>query len=339
MPVNKLKRTGPLNGGDADQARWRRQVQKTLLLESLAVARQARHIDRDFLKVAQWMARCQGRVVVMGVGKSGLIGRKLAATLSSTGTPSFFVHPTEGLHGDLGMVVRRDVALILSYSGETEELKKILAVLRQRKIPLVAMTGRSRSMLGQAADLVINVAVEKEACPYNITPTASTTAMLAMGDALALLIMEIKGFGKEDFARLHPGGALGKRLTLRVQDVMHKGEANPLVSQEKKVREALWTMTKTRLGAASVVDGRGRLVGVFTDGDLRRGLQKDPDLLNRPLSEVMTRSPRTLSPDTLAAEVSSLFRKWRLDNFPVVDGNGRPVGVLDEKDLLEEGLD
>lgn len=320
------------------QITWRSRVLRTLRVEARAVAQQARHVDGRFYKAAQLFKNCAGRVVVMGVGKSGLIGRKLAATLSSTGTPSIFVHPAESLHGDLGMLTRGDVAFVLSHSGETEEFKKILPLLRVRGVAIVAMTGRPQSTLGRSADVLINVSVKEEACPYNITPTASTTAMLAMGDALALLVMELKGFDKNAFARLHPGGALGKRLTLRVADIMHKGQENPVVRQEKKVHESLWVMTRTRLGAASVVDKRGRLMGVFTDGDLRRGLQKDPDLLNKPLSRVMTRRPRTVSPDHLAADVAKLFRVHRLDNFPVVDKQGKPVGILDEKDLLEEGL-
>jgi arabinose-5-phosphate isomerase len=317
---------------------WRRSVQRTLRLEAAAVADQARHVDERFLKAAQILARCLGRVVVMGIGKSGLIGRKFAATLSSTGTAALFVHPTESLHGDLGMLAGHDVVFILSYSGETEELKKILHLLRGRRLPLIAMTGRPQSILGRAADLTINTSVRQEACPYNITPTASTTAMLAVCDALALLIMKLKGFDAEDFARLHPGGSLGKRLTLRVADLMHTGVENPVVSQDKTVREALFIMTRTRLGAASVVDKRDRLVGVFTDGDLRRGLQRDAGLLDKRLADVMTRRPRTISPEDLAAPVARLFRQHRLDNFPVVDRRGRPVGVLDEKDLLEEGL-
>jgi arabinose-5-phosphate isomerase len=317
---------------------WRRRALRTLRIESRAVADQTRHLDGGFLGAARCMARCQGRVVVMGIGKSGLIGRKLAATLASVGTPAFFVHPTESLHGDLGMFAAGDAVLALSYSGETEEMKKILGLIRQRRLPLIAMTGRPHSALGRMADHVLDVSVRQEACPFNITPTASTTAMLAVGDALALLVMELKGFGEEDFARLHPGGALGKRLTLRVSDLMHTGAGNPLVRQERTVREALLVMTRTRLGAASVVDARGRLVGVFTDGDLRRGLQKDALLLARALSRVMTRRPRTVSPDLLAVDAAGLFRRFRLDNFPVVDRRGRPVGVLDEKDLLDEGL-
>lgn len=302
------------------------------------MARQARHIDRDFLRAAERLVSARGRVVVMGIGKSGLIGRKLAATLSSTGTPAFFVHPTEGAHGDVGMVRSGDTVLALSHSGETEELKRILGPIKGRGAFLIAFTGRRSSPLGRAADIVVNTAVEREACPFNITPTASTTAALAMGDALALLAMAMRGFGRDDFARLHPAGALGKKLTLRVEDLMHRGAQNPLVRDHRRVTDALAVMTRTRLGAASVVDARGRLVGVFTDGDLRRGLQKDPGLLARPLSRVMTRSPRTVGPRDLAADVAPLFRKHGLDNFPVVDARRRPLGVLDEKDLLDEGL-
>lgn len=307
-------------------------------IEARAVADQVAHVDDAFLAAAEALAACRGRVVVMGIGKSGLIGRKLAATLSSTGTPSYFVHPTESLHGDLGMVQPGDVVLALSYSGETDELKPLLTALRSRRIFLIALTGRPRSRLAQAADLVVNAAVDREACPFNITPTASTTATLALGDALALLVMDMKGFGKDDFARLHPAGSLGRRLTLRVKDLMHRGDENPRVSADRTVQDALAVMTRTRLGAASVVDARGRLAGVFTDGDLRRGLQKDPGLLSRPLNRVMTRSPRTVSPEDLAADVAPLFRTYGLDNFPVVDDAGRPVGVLDEKDLLDAGV-
>lgn len=302
------------------------------------MADQARHLDASFFRAAERLKATRGRVVVMGIGKSGLIGRKMAATLASTGTPAYFVHPTESLHGDLGMVRPGDTLVALSYSGETEELKKILTFVRTRGVFLIALTGRPQSPLGRAADVVVNTAVAREACPFNVAPTSSTTAMLALGDALALLVMEMRGFGREDFARLHPAGALGKRLLLRVKDLMHGGAQNPVVPQTRRVSDALQVMTRTRLGTASVVDARGRLVGVFTDGDLRRGLQRDPRLLDKPLSAVMTRSPKTLTPGMMAAEAVGLFRQLGLDNFPVVDARRRPVGVLDEKDLLEEGL-
>jgi arabinose-5-phosphate isomerase len=318
--------------------RWLALGREVISTESRAVARLASRVDAAFLAAARLMASARGRVIVMGVGKSGLIGRKLAATLSSTGTPAFFVHPVEGLHGDLGMLTAKDVVLALSHSGETEEVRKVLPFIAARRIPLVALTGRPRSTLGRAARAVVDVSVDREACPYNITPTASTAAALAMGDALALVIMGMKGFDDRDFARLHPAGALGKRLTLTVADLMHKGADNPVIRETRPVRDALAVMTRTRLGAASAVDARGRLSGVFTDGDLRRGLQRDPGLLGRPLSQVMTRRPKTLKPGLLAAQAAPLFRDMGLDNFPVVDAAGRPLGVLDEKDLLDEGL-
>jgi arabinose-5-phosphate isomerase len=318
--------------------RWLESARRILAVEAAALARLARRADGSFVKAARLMARARGRVVVMGIGKSGLIGRKLAATLSSTGTPSFFVHPTEGMHGDLGMLTKGDVVLALSHSGETEELKNVLPFITSRRIPLIALTGRLDSSLAKSAAVTVDVSVEREACPFNITPTASTTAALAAGDALALLVMEMKGFKPEDFARLHPAGTLGKRLTLTVGDLMHRSADNPVIRQDRPVREALEVMTRTRLGAASVVDGRGRLVGVFTDGDLRRGLQKDPGLVHRRLAEVMTRRPKTLSPELMAVDASPLFRRMRIDNFPIVDRAGRPVGILDEKDVLDEGL-
>lgn len=313
-------------------------ARRTLMIEARAVAGQVRHVDADFIVAAERLASSRGRVVVMGIGKSGLIGRKLAATLSSTGTAAYFVHPTEGMHGDVGMVRPGDTVLALSHSGETEELKRILGPLKDRGAFLIAFTSRDESPLGRAADVVIRTAIPREACPFNITPTASTTAMLAMGDALALLVMNMRGFGPEDFARLHPAGSLGKKLTMKVEDLMHRGKDNPRVRDACSVADALKVMTRTRLGTASVVDARGRLVGVFTDGDLRRGLQKDSALLSRSLGAVMTRSPRTVAPNTLAVDVAPLFRKHGIDNFPVVDARRRPLGVIDEKDLLDEGL-
>jgi arabinose-5-phosphate isomerase len=272
------------------------------------------------------------------MGKSGLIGRKIAATLASTGTPSMFVHPSEGLHGDLGMITPRDVVLALSYSGETEELKQILPSIKALSIPLIALTGRRHSRLAKAAAAVIPIVVKREACPYNLTPTTSTTAMLALGDALAMSVMATRGFKAEDFARLHPGGTLGKRLLWTVSDVMHKGKENPIVREHESVRKALQVMTQTRTGATSVVNKKGRLTGYFTDGDFRRLAQRDRDILNRHVSEIMTRDPYVLSLETRISDAANLLRKRRCDNMPVVNAQGRPVGLLDERDLLSEGL-
>lgn len=316
-----------------------RRAREVLRIESEAIQAVSKALDRRFEAAVQRIARCRGRVAVLGIGKSGLIGRKLASTLSSTGTPALFLHPAESLHGDLGMLTPSDLVLALSYSGETEEIRKILPAIKAQGLCLIALTGRESSRLGRSADLVLAVPIRREACPYNVTPTASTTAMLALGDALAMALMERRGFGKEEFARLHPGGILGKRLNLRVADLMRRGAGNPLISARATVREALAIMTRTRLGAATVIDGRGRLVGVFTDGDLRRRIPKDPGLLARRLRDVMTRSPVVAHPGQLASEAAALMSRHRVDNLPVVDPKTRrPLGILDERDLLAEGL-
>jgi arabinose-5-phosphate isomerase len=315
-----------------------RRAGEVLRLEALTVSAQRRSLDKNFLQAVRLIAGSKGRVVVLGVGKSGLIGRKITATLSSTGTPSIFVHPSEGMHGDLGMITPRDIVLALSYSGETDELKRLLPSLRAMKIPLIALTGGSRSPLAKAATAVIRVIVKREACPYNLTPTTSTTAMLALGDALAMSVMESRGFKPEDFARLHPGGMLGKRLLWTVGDVMHRGKENPVVAEKDSVRKALHVMTRTRAGATSVVNGTGRLVGYFTDGDFRRLAPRDSTILSRRVLEVMTRHPHVLTMKTRIVEAADLLRKYRCDNMPVVNGTGRPIGLLDERDLLSEGL-
>ncbi|MBI3291216.1 MAG: KpsF/GutQ family sugar-phosphate isomerase [Elusimicrobia bacterium] len=313
-------------------------AQEVLAIEARAIAEQQHALGRPFVRAVEWIAQCPGRVVVMGIGKSGLVGRKIAATLTSTGTPSVFVHPSEVSHGDLGTVSPHDVVLALSFSGETEELRKLLPFIRERQLKLIVLTGRRRSRLARSADLILSVRIRKEACPYNLTPTASTTAMLALGDALAMAVMERKGFRAADFAKLHPGGMLGKRLQMRVKEIMRRGRGNPVVTEEQSVQEALLVMTKTRLGATNVVNRRGRLVGFFTDGDLRRRLQRNGLKLECQIREVMTPSPVTIHPDQLASEAAEMLKRFRCDNLPVVDRLGRPVGVVDERDLLAEGL-
>ena len=315
-----------------------RRAGDVIRLEAKTVAAQRSSLNQDFLKAVRLMAGCNGRVVVLGMGKSGLIGRKITATLSSTGTPSTFVHPSEGLHGDLGMITAGDVVLALSYSGETEELKRLLPSIRAMQVPLVALTGRLHSRLARAAAWVVLVKVQREACPYNLTPTTSTTAMLALGDALAMAVMAARGFKRDDFARLHPGGILGKRLLWTVGDLMHRGKENPMVRDDQSVREALQIMTRTRMGAASVVDRRGSLVGYFTDGDFRRLAPQDGRILAKPMRDVMTRRPHVLAMHTRVGDAAALLRRYRCDNMPVVNGHGRPVGLLDERDLLSEGL-
>ncbi len=318
-----------------------RRAREVLQVESKAVSDQLRHLDAGFVKAVEGIHRVSksgGQVIVIGMGKSGLIGRKISATLSSTGTPSFFVHPAEGMHGDLGMIRRNDALLVLSASGETEEIKKILPLIKERGEILVAITAVSKSRLARAANHTISCAIRKEACPLNLTPTASTTVMLALGDALAMALMEKKGFKSADFAKLHPGGALGKKLNLKVSDIMRCGGANPVIRESATVREALLEMTRTRMGATHVVNARGIVTGYFTDGDLRRKLQSDSKLLARKIRDVMTRNPRTISPRETLQTALEILRRHGVDNIPVVDEKGRPAGILDERDLLAEGV-
>jgi arabinose-5-phosphate isomerase len=315
-----------------------RRAKAVLRMEAQTISAQVSSIGAPFVKAVDLIVRCSGRVVVLGVGKSGLIGRKITATLASTGTPSTFVHPSEGAHGDLGMITPRDVVLALSFSGETEELKQLLPSIQSMKVPTIALTGRPHSRLAKAATVTLPIRVRREACPYNLTPTTSTTAMLAMGDALAMAIMDTRGFKAEDFARLHPGGILGKRLLWTVGHIMHRGRENPVVREKQSVREALAVMTKTRMGATSVVNEKGKLVGYFTDGDFRRLAPNDPKILQRPVKDVMTSNPHVLRSEIRMGEAAELLRRYRCDNMPVVDAKGKPVGLLDERDLLAEGL-
>lgn len=314
------------------------QAKKVLEIEAQAIKGLIPRLGRDFERAVDLISQCPGKVIVIGMGKSGLIGRKIAATFSSTGTPAIFLHAAEGVLGDVGMITRDDVVLALSYSGETEEIKKIMPGLKRMGVKIISFTGKTTSPLAKQSDLVINVSVSREACPYNLIPTASTTSMLACGDALAICLLRKKGFKKKDFALLHPGGILGKRLLLKVSELMHKGKSNPVVEETRAVKEALFIMTSKQLGVVSVTNKKGKLVGFFTDGDLRRKLQKDKNLLNRTLSRVMTKHPTTIGPEELAIQAARILRQKGFDNIPVVDKTGRPVGVIDEGDLLKEGI-
>ncbi len=310
-----------------------------IALESRAVAGLSAALDASFLKAVRLLAACSGKVVLLGVGKSGLIARKIAATLASTGTRSVYLHPVESLHGDLGMIAADDVAVALSYSGETEETAKLLPILKRQGLPVISITNNSDSRLARGSDVVLRLRVKREACPFGIVPTSSTTAMLALGDALAVTLMSLNGFDKKRFARLHPGGNLGKLLNLRVSDLMHKGSANPVVKETASVAAALKVMTSTRAGAVSVTGKGGRLSGYFTDGDLRRRLQGGLKDLSTPVAGVMTRKPLTVHPETMAMEAARLISEKKIDNLPVTDSRtGRPVGIIDERDLLKEGL-
>ena len=303
-------------------------------LEALELSKKS--IDDNFLKAVDVIARSKGRVVVLGIGKSGIIGRKISATLASTGTPSFFVHPVEALHGDLGMITPGDVILAISFSGQTEEINKILPSLERRKLTVISMTGHENSKLALMSDIHITVHIEREACPYNLAPTASTTATLAVGDALALCLMKIKHFEKRDFAVFHPGGSLGKLLTQQVKDLMRKGKNNPTVRESASVKDALLVMTQTgAAGATSVVDKRGKLLGYFTDGDLRRILQKGTDVLNKNITEVMTKNPYHILDTVPAIDAAKMIHATHVDNLPVLDKTGKVVGIIDEKDLIE----
>ncbi|MDD5102219.1 MAG: KpsF/GutQ family sugar-phosphate isomerase [Endomicrobiaceae bacterium] len=311
----------------------------TLLIEAQAIKDQVKHLDAQFAKAVDLIEKTSGRVIVMGLGKSGLIGRKIAATMSSVGVPSMFLHPAECLHGDLGMIMKNDIVLMLSYSGETDEIKQVLPVLQRMKIKIVVMTGKIKSQVWEGCDLIINSEIKKEACPYNLAPTSSTSAMLALGDALALVVSERKGFKKENLALLHPLGAIGKKLTMDVAAIMRKGKSNPVIKDNSTVKEALLVMTGTRVGATSIVDKKGKLVGFFTDGDLRRQIQLHDNLLDKKIASVMTKNPATVTADMLAVDVAKLLQERNFDNIPVVDSNNKPIGILDERDLLSEGIE
>ncbi len=314
------------------------QARKVLEIEAKAVHDLISRVDANFEKAVKIIFSCRGRVIVSGIGKSGLVGRKIAATLASTGTPAFYLHPAEGLHGDLGMVMKSDCLLAISYSGETTELAQILPLVKKMGLKLIAMTGNSKSQLAKFSDVVLDIQVEREACPYNIVPTASTTACLALGDSLAICLLEKRKLRKEDFACFHPGGTIGKKLFWQVKDIMRSGEDNPVILQGRTVKDGLFVMTKKGLGAVNVIDQKGKLVGYFTDGDLRRGLQKDANLLKKKISSVMTKKPLVITTNKLAVEAARLIKEKGCDNLPVIDKNGKAIGIIEEGDLLAEGI-
>ncbi|WP_321806856.1 arabinose 5-phosphate isomerase KdsD [Burkholderia sp. BCC1993] len=305
-------------------------------IEADAVRALRDQLDGDFVQAVALLLGCRGRVVVSGIGKSGHIARKIAATLASTGTPAFFVHPAEASHGDLGMVTSDDVFIGISYSGESEELVAILPLVKRIGAKLIAITGRAESSLGTLADVNLNAAVSKEACPLNLAPTASTTAALALGDALAVAVLDARGFGSEDFARSHPGGALGRRLLTHVRDVMRSGDDVPRVGLDATLSDALFQITAKRLGMTAVVDADGRVAGIFTDGDLRRVLARDGDFRTLPIVDVMTREPRTIGPDHLAVEAVELMERHRINQMLVVDADGALIGALNMHDLFSK---
>jgi len=324
----------PAAGDDADRA-LAASGRRVLEIETRALEALAGRLDGEFSAACRLLLACAGRVVCTGMGKSGHVARKIAATLASTGTPAFYVHPGEAGHGDLGMVTDADVVLALSNSGETDELLMLLPVLKRQGNRLVAMTGRPGSTLARESDIHLDVSVPAEACPLDLAPTSSTTAALAMGDALAVALLEARGFTADDFARSHPAGALGRRLLLHITDVMHAGDEVPSVRAGASVSEALAEMSRKRLGMTAVVDGDGTLLGLYTDGDLRRTLDDAAvDLRHTTIDEVMTRTPRTIGADALAVEAARLMEEHKINALLVVDDANRVVGALNIHDLL-----
>ena len=318
-----------------DPVRIAASARNVIAVEARGIAMLKDRIDDRFLRACALLFECSGRVVVSGMGKSGHIARKIAATLASTGTPAFFVHPAEASHGDLGMITRGDVVLALSNSGETEELLTILPLIKRQGIPLIAMTGNASSSLARLADVHLDTGVQAEACPLGLAPTASTTATLVMGDALAIALLEARGFTDEDFARSHPAGNLGRRLLLRIADVMRAGEQIPAVPPTASLTQTLVEMTRKGLGMTAIVGADNRLLGVFTDGDLRRAIDDDDiDLRSTPVTRLMTAQPKTITADKLAVEAARLMEAYKIHALLVVDGDRRVVGALNIHDLL-----
>lgn len=315
-------------------------AKKVLRIEAEAVLDLLNRINGDFEKAAEMILECRGRLVITGIGKSGLICQKVAATMASTGTPTLFLHPAEGIHGDLGMLMREDVVLAVSNSGETEEICRILPVIKRMGLPLITMSGNPESTLAKAGDVFLDISVKEEACPLGLAPTASTTATLAMGDALAVALLLRRGFREEDFALFHPGGALGKRLLLRVEDMMHSGADIPRVKENTTLKDALYEISSKKLGITGVVNEAGELVGVFSDGDLRRALEHGIEALNRPICELMSRNPKRIMRSNLAAKALAEMEEFSITSLFVFDSEEErvPVGIVHLHDLLKAGV-
>ena len=312
------------------------QARKVFDIELAALRAVRAHLDAAFDTAVELIVDClrrRGKIIVVGIGKSGNIGQKIAATLTSTGSTGVLLNSVDALHGDLGIVNDGDVVLALSYSGETEELLNLFQALKRFAVKMIAFTGAQKSSLARLSDVVINVRVPKEACPFNLAPTASTTAMLVMGDALAMAVLSARGFNKHDFARYHPSGAIGRALLLRVGDIMRAGERNAVAEQTLTVREALLVMTRARSGSVSVVNARGKLIGVFTDGDFRRHMAAGDEVLSQPLSKVMTRKPVCVRNDALAVEALKIFDERNIDDLIVLNARHEPIGLVDSQDL------
>lgn len=308
-------------------------AKEVLRIEASGILELVERIRENFLDAVELLYQCKGRVVVTGIGKPGIIARKISATFASTGTPSLWLHPVEAVHGDMGMVVEDDVVLAISNSGETEELVRLVPLIKKIGAKLILLTGNVNSTLAKHADICLDISVSREACTLGLIPTASTTAALAMGDALAVSLLEKRGFNLKDYAFYHPGGVIGKKL-LQVKDLMRSGSLHAIVSEDTLVKDVLLAITKARAGSATVIDSSGRVCGIFTDGDLRRHLERDPMITTKPISNVMTHNPITIHMDTLAFEALRIIKEKKFDELLVVDSDNKPVGVVDEKDLL-----
>jgi len=316
------------------------EAKRVLRVEAQSLLDLAERIDENFSRAVELLYQCAGKVVLMGMGKSGLVGRKIASTFASTGTPSFFLHPAEGLNGDFGMLAKEDLIIAISNSGETRELLEVLPLIKRYGNRLITLTGNANSTLSKAGDVNLDIRVKEEACPLGLAPTSSTTATLALGDALAVALMGKKDFKEEDFAMLHPGGALGKRLLLKVEDLMHVGKAFPMVSEKTLMKDAIFEITSKRLGVTAVCNTEGHLMGVITDGDLRRALEKFNDLFNREASEVMTKNPKWIEKDDLAAKAVQRMEEYSITSLFVFKKAGEkvPVGIIHLHDLLKAGV-
>mgnify|MGYP000076500083 CR=1 FL=1 len=314
---------------------WAKEV---LRIEAKAIRNLKENINSSFVEAVKTLAFCEGRIVVTGMGKAGIIGQKFSATLSSTGSSSFWLHAAEAVHGDLGRIKEDDVVCVFSYSGETEEIKNLIPFIKKIGSKIIAFTGNKKSNLARYADSIIDVKVEKEACSLGLAPTTSTTAMLAMCDAVAVCLQRMKGFQEKDFAFFHPRGSLGRRLLLKVKDIMRKGKFNPVVNEDSLVKDVLVKITSSHAGAASVVDKKKRLVGIFTDGDLRRNLERDPYILRRKVKEVMTKNPAKVYESDLASEALKVLESKKIDEVPVVNNSLKVVGMLDVQDLIAAGI-
>jgi len=315
-----------------------KRAKDVLTIEARAIAMMSRRLDNSFKDAVDMIAKCSGRVIVCGMGKSGIVARKIAATFSSTGTPSIFLHSAEAAHGDLGGVRPKDIVILISQSGETPETIRLLPLVRKIGAKIIVMTGKLNSTLSAHGDVVLNIKVNSEGCPLGLAPMASTTVTMALGDALAACLIDRKNFKKEDFALYHPGGALGRQLLLKVEDIMRREGFFAKVSTTTPIKDVLWTITKARCGCAFVVDAKQKLLGIFTDGDLRRHLEADPAVLLRRVSEVMTKNPASIGKEKLAAQAFDILKTKKIDELPVVDRLGRVVGLLDVQDLLKAGL-